>query len=615
MNVPRAHMSVGFRIVIASIISLVLVIFVSVIPISHASHHIPVLEGKAVLPQFDSTITHYSLDGDWLLTKERGEPEFQKVPAVAWGNGYGVYSLSLAVPSSEEGIPLQLFTRNMGTSGIVSVNGEYIGEQGVYGESPALAEASALTSAYTFTPHSGDNLIEISVSNFTHPRGGLWEQVLIARAPVLQNLYDRQVSLDSFLFGIIVFISIYICALSIQLREYSLLYFALAIFFVALGNSTRYTFSIYRIFPWIDYVLVKKSALSFFYLGGGFIAKSFAADLLRKRKSLLINIIFVISVCAGLLILLLPYRTGYTVSIFFYPFLFFVFSIFIIHQYQSIFTYFTLKSLLWAVPRLIIQMLLLYGTAHDSYSFVTGRYDVDMLPYMSTLYAIVYSLLLVQTILDNRQRLEVAKSQIITIADKTRESLRNALHDRLGQMTHGLEFLSESLIRSGRVDQERLKMINETAKDINSELRSLLGELSPSRLEDLGFKKAVEDMVKMETKIYGIPIVLFLDDVDFAIWSLAAEHLYLVIRESLTNAVHHASPTRIEVTLRFENERYILDVVNDGLEKVRFIPKVVKGHGIDIMRYRIEALGGSMFVHAEGKGLFRVHVEIPQEEI
>ncbi len=615
MKKVRFQLSVTQRILIASFLTFALVLFCAAIPLSQSIEKIEVVQGNAVLPFYDADVTRYSLEGEWILAREAGERMYQKVPSVAWEEGSGTYTLHLNVPESEAGFPLELFTRNMGTSGVVYINGEYIGEQGTYSESEEKAEASALAEIYPFVPRAGDNLIEIRVSNYTHPRAGLWEQVLIARSPDLENMYERQVTVDILLFGITMFIVLYIIAMALQLKEYSLLYFAAAVFFVALGNSTRYTFSIYRLLPAIDYVFVKKASLAFYLFGGGYIAKSFAADLLRNRRNLLINIMFHISIFAGILILILPFKTGYRISIISFPFLLIVFSVFIIKQYQSMFTYFSLNSFWWAFPRLCIQILLLYGTAHDSYTFVTGRYETDMLPYMSTIYAVIYSLLLVQTILEDRRRLERAKSQIITTADRTRESLRNSLHDNLGQMTHGLEFLSESMVRSGKVDPDRIQLINETARDINRELRSLLGDLSPSRLDSLGFEKAVEKMVEQNSNMYETPIELNMRDVDFPLWSATAEQLYLVIRESLTNALRHAKPTKVSVNLVLNKGFYVLEIVNNGLTDVPFIPKTVKGHGIDIMRYRMESLGGTMFVHAEKGGLFRVHAEIPREEI
>jgi signal transduction histidine kinase/ligand-binding sensor domain-containing protein len=92
-----------------------------------------------------------------------------------------------------------------------------------------------------------------------------------------------------------------------------------------------------------------------------------------------------------------------------------------------------------------------------------------------------------------------------------------------------------------------------------------------------------------------------------------AQNLLRICQEASTNAVFHAAPSRIDVTLRFEDEAISLAVRDDGSG---FDPeRVPRGHfGIDIMRERARRFGGQLELDsAPGRGCI-VTVAAPYAE-
>ncbi len=601
------------RVLVLSVLTLALLIVTGTRSIPVVTQILPVEKGVARFPSDPESLV-YALDGTWVL-ETKGETIEKSVPSVAWSEGFGTYRLELFIPPEYEGTLFQLGTNNTGTSSELLVNGELVGTQGIYGETPGEALPSARSVPASFIAREGVNTISYRVSNFTHPRGGLWEQILIARNQVLSERKDRYLLIEVFQEAIMVFITFYIAFFAFQMKEYHLLYFAAAVLFVTLGNMTRGAFSIYYILPRIGYLTVKKLSISSYFFVGGFIIQSLAKDLFEKRRTPFIFSVFSLFILLGFLTLILPFSLGYSLSLLFLIPMTVIIFYFLVVQYHQIFTRLTRNKLLWIILRVLIQLGILFGLFHDAYAVIRGRYETQILPDAAFLYSVGYCLLLIQTVLHNREQLEQARSQIITASDSTRDQIRNDLHDRLAQLTVGMEYVGESLLRRGHAEKKDLNLLRDTAKEINDELRDIINGLGPARLETLGLSAAIEKMAERNSQLHDIKIETRLKCEGIQEWTTVAEQLYLVCRESITNAVVHSKARVISITLSSRGGRAYLHIMNDGVSTSALNPGIQIHHGIDIMRSRIEALGGTFSARMGEKGTFHVRAEVPEELI
>jgi signal transduction histidine kinase/ligand-binding sensor domain-containing protein len=91
-------------------------------------------------------------------------------------------------------------------------------------------------------------------------------------------------------------------------------------------------------------------------------------------------------------------------------------------------------------------------------------------------------------------------------------------------------------------------------------------------------------------------------------------HLYLILKESLTNVVRHARATRVDIAITRADHRLRLEVADDGagIDAGGPPPPAGGGRGLANMRARAAALGGTLAVAAGsgGKGT-RVTLEMP----
>ncbi|HZF59393.1 MAG TPA: PAS domain S-box protein [Rubrobacter sp.] len=81
-----------------------------------------------------------------------------------------------------------------------------------------------------------------------------------------------------------------------------------------------------------------------------------------------------------------------------------------------------------------------------------------------------------------------------------------------------------------------------------------------------------------------------------------------VLREALTNARRHSGAGKVVVTVRVEGEEFVAEVSDDGRG---FVPGGPTGVGLNSMRERAVALGGSLKVDSEPGAGTRVRLRVP----
>ncbi len=85
-------------------------------------------------------------------------------------------------------------------------------------------------------------------------------------------------------------------------------------------------------------------------------------------------------------------------------------------------------------------------------------------------------------------------------------------------------------------------------------------------------------------------------------------HAYRVACEAISNALRHADPQRIDVTLEQRAGALLLAVADDG----RGIAEpAADSTGLESMRARAELLGGRLQISGERRAGTRVELEVP----
>jgi len=207
-------------------------------------------------------------------------------------------------------------------------------------------------------------------------------------------------------------------------------------------------------------------------------------------------------------------------------------------------------------------------------------------------------------------RLYEQAQQVAVVQERQR--LARDLHDSVTQSLHSSTLMAEAGQRlAGAGDLERTKhyltRLGEISQQALKEMRLMVYELRPLALRLVGLVGALQQRLDAVERRAGIDARLIIEggpgegqEVDLP--PDTEEALYRIAQEALNNALKHAQPSTVTVTLRVVG-RAELEVADDGSG---FEPDAVDGAGgigLDSMRERAEKVGGILTIHsAPGEG-------------
>ena len=198
-----------------------------------------------------------------------------------------------------------------------------------------------------------------------------------------------------------------------------------------------------------------------------------------------------------------------------------------------------------------------------------------------------------------------------------RGRLARELHDSVTQSLYSVTLFAEAARRLAAAKElERtesyLQQLGETAQQALKEMRLLVYELRPSRLEEEGLVGALRERLSTVEQRAGVEARLLVEGMEGLNLPKAVEEgLYRIAQEALNNALKHAKASSVTVRIRpIEADVVELEIADDGKG---FDPEAVGdqgGMGLVNMRERAERLGGTLqIISAPGEGT-RVRVRV-----
>ncbi len=175
-----------------------------------------------------------------------------------------------------------------------------------------------------------------------------------------------------------------------------------------------------------------------------------------------------------------------------------------------------------------------------------------------------------------------------------RRRIGKELHDEIGQRLTGILLQLQRLRdeSASRLDAQ-LNRVQDDVRATLDEVGMLAWQLRPGILDDLGLLRAMEALADTVRAHLTTAVVLNLPS---RLPPMSAEvelALYRVAQEALTNAVRHAHASTVTLTLSAEDDRLVLDVVDDGCG---LSAGTAEGAGIRGMRERALLISGRLDV-------------------
>ena len=185
----------------------------------------------------------------------------------------------------------------------------------------------------------------------------------------------------------------------------------------------------------------------------------------------------------------------------------------------------------------------------------------------------------------------------LAAADAERRRWARELHDETLQGLGGLRVLLSSARRGddlGRAQTAMDEAIEHIEREI-ANLRSIITELRPAALDELGLRTAIEALLDRHREQSGFEV-----DGDLALRGSSKEEprlsedletaVYRLVQEALTNVAKHARANRVRVAVTESDGELLIEVQDDG---AGFDPDISSdGFGLMGIRERVGLAGG-----------------------
>jgi len=203
-----------------------------------------------------------------------------------------------------------------------------------------------------------------------------------------------------------------------------------------------------------------------------------------------------------------------------------------------------------------------------------------------------------------RKQLE---QELLEISNKIMTSIGQDIHDDLCQDLAGLGMLAATLKASLR-DHPDVKIqtlaqsISDSALESAYRAKQIARDLYPSDFEENGIVNAVKHLVASRSNPSQIAITVEVDPGFHFEHKERSFHVYRIIQEALSNALHHSKAKNILVGLYRDHGMITVKIVDDGIGFNVNTMKSCKGMGLKILTYRANLIDGVLRIDSSQKG-------------
>jgi signal transduction histidine kinase len=208
-------------------------------------------------------------------------------------------------------------------------------------------------------------------------------------------------------------------------------------------------------------------------------------------------------------------------------------------------------------------------------------------------------------------------AQLTEAEESERRRIASDVHDGLAQMLSLFKLkLEVALAEEGSeaAPRRRLQDLTRSIDDLILQARTLVFDLHPAMLDDLGLSPTVQWFCEQFARPLALEMTLQEQGEPRALPAPLRNLLYRAIKELVSNAARHGKASEVVVAIHWA-ERQIRVVIDDdggGFDAVKALePQQRRGLGLASIRQRMASMGGQMYIEsAPGQGT-RVILQAP----
>lgn len=205
-------------------------------------------------------------------------------------------------------------------------------------------------------------------------------------------------------------------------------------------------------------------------------------------------------------------------------------------------------------------------------------------------------------------------AKLLGSIEEERQRIGRELHDNTIQLLAAahlrLSLAQRDLAADAPAAREALASVRAIVERALGQLKTVIYDLRPAMLEDLGLAAALRWYINARVSQPGLEVITKIVNEERRLAPDLETALYRVAQEALGNAARHSGATRVDVTLEYNPGFIVLGVFDNG---TGFDLAGARGRGLGLlsMQERVTMLGGRFNIVTEpGQGT-RVYAVVP----
>lgn len=160
-------------------------------------------------------------------------------------------------------------------------------------------------------------------------------------------------------------------------------------------------------------------------------------------------------------------------------------------------------------------------------------------------------------------------NRVVSAQEEERKRIARELHDETGQALSALilhlDLVQAALPENAVQARARLAQLHAAADRMLDEIHKLILDLRPSILDDLGLIAAVRWYQKSRLEPTGVGGKFTCVGEEYRLPSEMEVALFRIAQEAITNALKYAQAKTVDIAMRFDPDRIVLEIVDDGV--------------------------------------------------
>lgn len=219
----------------------------------------------------------------------------------------------------------------------------------------------------------------------------------------------------------------------------------------------------------------------------------------------------------------------------------------------------------------------------------------------------------------HREDLRQLSLKVLSTQEDERRRISRELHDAMGQgllaLKLHLEILADQIPPEMASQREEIGEAHAIATQTIEEIRRLVADLRPLKLDDLGLVPTLRGLIKDFSRKFKIRTTLKRVKLYRRLPSDMETMIYRIVQEALTNVAKHARATQVSIWLERIEERVRVRVIDNGIgfDATTLARRRARRFGLVGIQERVDLMGGGFqILSGRGRGT-ELRVELPFE--